>query len=46
MDNIAPVQYSGPTTTANSAQEGRLKVDVAGMKKRKVLKKILNKNMK
>jgi len=30
--------YQGPTTTANSKSEGRLKVDVNG-KKRKILKK-------
>ena len=33
-------QYSGATTTANSAAEGRLKV-AAG--KRKILKKLINK---
>ena len=35
-------QYSGPTTTANSESEGRLKVDSAGMKKM-ILKKLLDK---
>ena len=32
-------QYSGPTTTANSAKEGRLKVDAGAQRKRKILKK-------
>ena len=35
--------YAGPTTTANSAIEGRLKVGVAQGKKRKIIKNILNK---
>jgi len=37
--------YSGPTTTADSATEGRLKVDVGGMKKKKkaIIKKYLKK---
>ena len=35
--------YSGPINTANSGAEGRLKVDVGGMKKKKLLKNILNK---
>jgi hypothetical protein len=35
--------YSGPTTTANSASEGRLKVDVNQKKKKKILKRYLNK---
>ena len=42
MDSIiAPTtpQYSGPTTTANSAKEGRLKVDAGRQKRRKILKK-------
>ena len=34
--------YSGPTTTANSAAEGRLKVSVS-QKKKKILKKYLKK---
>lgn len=29
-------QYSGPTTTANSQSEGRLRVDVGGQKKNKM----------
>lgn len=32
--------YSGPTTTAKSAAEGRLKVGI-GQKKRKIIKKYL-----
>lgn len=46
MDNIPNgEQYGGPTTTANSMKEGRMKVDASGMKKNKknVLKKILKK---
>lgn len=42
MENIPNMeQYCGPTTTANSAKEGRMKVDAAGMQKSKkaVLKK-------
>ena len=39
--NIQP-NYSTPTTTADSAADGRLKVDVGGMK-RKITKKLLNK---
>ena len=35
-------QYSGPTTTANSNSEGRIKVDAGGMKKM-ILKKLLGK---
>ena len=34
--------YAGPTTTATSEQEGRLKVDTKGMKK-KIIKKYLKK---
>lgn len=34
--------YAGPTTTANSAKEERLKVDV-NQKKKKLLKRILKK---
>lgn len=37
--------YSGPTTTGISEAEGRLKVDVAGMKK-KIIKKHLKKHDK
>jgi hypothetical protein len=36
--------YLGPTTTTNSERGGRLKVDVGGQKRKKLLKKILNKN--
>lgn len=34
-------QYSGPTTTANSTQEGRMKVDAG--KKEKIIKKVVKK---
>ena len=34
-------QTSGARDTATSAKEGRLKVDVGGMKKKKILKGIL-----
>ena len=37
-----PSNYSGPTTTANSAGEGRLMVDV-NQKKKKIIRKHLNK---
>lgn len=40
---VSGPQYSGPTTTANSQSEGRLKVDAGGMKKRKILKKAVKK---
>ena len=41
MDSINPQSnYSGPTTTANSAGEGRLKVDT-NQKKKKIIKKHL-----
>ena len=40
MDFSTPPNYSGPTTTANSAAEGRLKVEVS-QKKRKIIKKRL-----
>lgn len=33
--------YSGPTTTANSQAEGRLKVDVNQKKKKSIIKKYL-----
>lgn len=36
-------QYSGATTTANSEAEGRMKVDAAGMKKRKMIKSAIAK---
>jgi len=47
MDNIpsAP-QYGGPTTTANSAKEGRLKVDTGKGSKNIILRKILRKGRK
>jgi len=38
-------QYSGPTTTINSAIEGRLKVDATKTKKKKKLKKLINKKI-
>lgn len=41
LDINTQSNYSGPTTTTNSKQEGRLKVDVSGRKK--MLKKILKK---
>lgn len=45
IDIPSQPNYSGPTTTANSAAEGRLKVDVGGMKKKKkaIIKKYLKK---
>ena len=44
MDNLnTQPNYSGPTTTAESASEGRLKVDVG---KRKIIKTILKKHVK
>lgn len=42
MLDINPQNYSGPTTTANSAAKGRLRVDV-NQKKRKIIKKHLKK---
>jgi hypothetical protein len=42
-----PVQnYMGPTTTADSSSDGRLMVDIKGMRKRKksIIKKYLTKN--
>lgn len=42
MLEIGSTNYSGPTTTANSGKEGRIKVDV-NQKKKKLLKKILKK---
>jgi len=39
--NNTQLNYSGPTTTAESKKDGRLKVDVSGRKK--MLKKILKK---
>lgn len=38
-ENNQQSNYSGPTTTANSAEEGRLRVDV----RRKIIKKHLKK---
>jgi hypothetical protein len=38
------MNYSGPTTTSNSEEEGRLKVDVSA--KKKLLKSILRKQYK
>lgn len=35
--------YSGPTTTATSATEGRLKVDVNQKRKKAIIKKYLKK---
>lgn len=42
MDQLMPVQYTGGTTTENSKNEGRLKVD-AGQAKRRIIKKVINK---
>jgi hypothetical protein len=44
LDINTPQNYTGPTTTANSATEGRLKVGVETKKKiiRKYLKKHKN----
>ena len=45
LDFSPQPNYSGPTTTANSAAEGRLKVDVGARKsKKKLLKRILKKH--
>ena len=41
LDFNTQSNYPGPTTTMNSASEGRLKVDVNHKKKRKILKKYL-----
>lgn len=41
MDINQPPNYSGPTTTANSFAEGRMKVDVNQKKK-----SIINKRLK
>jgi hypothetical protein len=43
MDQLMPVQYTGGTTTGNSQEEGRLKVDAGANKKRTILKKIIKK---
>jgi len=44
MQDINPQpNYSGPTTTANSATEGRLKVGVASHNKKAVIKKLIKK---
>jgi hypothetical protein len=47
---FSPEQFSGPTTTANSESEGRLKVDAGSKRKKrsaikKFLKKITNKKI-
>ena len=45
MLDFNATNYSGPTTTANSATEGRLKVDAGSVKrKRAIIKKSLNKH--
>jgi hypothetical protein len=46
MNPQVQAQMSGPITTENSQKEGRLKVDVGGSSKKKILKKILNNKMK
>jgi hypothetical protein len=43
LDFSSLPNYSGPSTTANSEKEGRLKVDVNQKKKKKIIKKILRK---
>ena len=43
MLDIKSQNYSRPTTTANSAEEGRLKVDVNHKKKKSIIKKYLKK---
>ena len=44
MQDSSPQNYSGPTTTADSFTEGRLKVDVKQIKGRKaIIKKHLKK---
>ncbi len=44
LDSNPTQNYSGATDTANSAAEGRLKVDTGGMRKKKkaIIKKYLN----
>ena len=42
MEPPSTNQYSGPITTANSNDEGRLRVDTGGMKKM-ILQKLLDK---
>lgn len=42
QDSNTQPNYSGPITTANSASEGRLKVDVGGIKK-KIIRNYLKK---
>lgn len=38
MPDFNPIpNYSGPTTTMNSSNEGRLKVDAGGQRKRKAI---------
>lgn len=43
MSDLLNQNYSGATTTANSAEEGRLKVEVSNKSKKKLLKTILKK---
>ena len=42
MSDTNQLNYSGPTTTAKSMEEGRLKVDV-DLRKRRIIKKHLKK---
>lgn len=45
MEVSGSTNYSGPTTTADSSAEGRLKVDVGQKKSRKaIIKKYLKKH--
>ena len=45
MLDFNTTNYSGPTTTASSATEGRLKVDVGSKKKKRaIIKKHINRN--
>ena len=46
MDETTAPQYSGPTTTAESAKDGRLKVDAGKVRKRKAIRKIINAKIK
>lgn len=43
LDFNTQPNYSGPTTTINSALEGRLKAGIMEKKKRKIIKKHLRK---
>lgn len=46
MEEPTTTQYSGPTTTANSSKEGRLKIDAGNLPekhKKLMLKKLLSK---